>query len=280
MGTENVQRIAAFSTETGGNPAGVMIGDQLPCAEDMQAIAADVGYAETAFAAPSGDKWRVRYFAPAREVPFCGHATIALGAALGAQFGAGRYDLVLNDADISVKATQDGTEWSAALMSPATSHTQPDPALVRDAMLLFGLTADDLDPELPVTRIAANADMLTLPLKSRARLSQLHYDQDAGAALSAQHGDLVGFYLVWRESERSFHVRMPFPSGGVFEDIATGAAAAAWSGWLRDSGRLTGEISIRQGEDMGEPSRITAISTTEIGAPVVVSGATRLIEWP
>ncbi|MGB0412725.1 MAG: PhzF family phenazine biosynthesis protein, partial [Pikeienuella sp.] len=132
-------------------------------------------------------------------------------------------------------------------------------------------------PSLPITRIAANADMLSLPLKDRGRLSRLDYDQSAGAALSAEHQNLVGFYLVWRESERSFHVRMPFPSGGVFEDIATGAAAAAWSGWLRDTGRLTGQIVIRQGEDMGEPSQITAFSTPENGAPVRVSGATRLI---
>lgn len=277
MNIENVQRIAAFSTETGGNPAGVLIGETLPSAADMQSIAAKVGYAETAFAAPAGDSWRVRYFAPVREVPFCGHATIALGAALGAKFGAGRYDLVLKDAEISVEATQDGDEWAAALMSPPTSHSHPNPELVRDALVLFGLTADDLDPDLPVTRIAANADMLTLPLKSRDRLAQLDYDQQAGAQLSADHENLVGFYLVWRESERSFHVRMPFPSGGVFEDIATGAAAAAWSGWLRDSGRLTGEISIRQGEDMGEPSQITAVSTPKTGAPIRVSGATRSI---
>lgn len=274
----DIERIAAFSTETGGNPAGVVIGDTLPTDADMQRIAAEIGYAETAFAAPEGDKWRVRYFAPVREVPFCGHATIALGAALGARHGAARYDLKLNDGDISVEAAQEGTGWSAALMSPPTSHTAPDPALVRDALALFGLSEDDLDADLPVTRIAAQADMLSLPLKSRDRLARLDYDQAAGAALSARHGDLVGFYLVWREAERSFHVRMPFPSGGVFEDIATGAAAAAWSGWLRDTGRLTGEISIRQGEDMGEPSHITAISTPDTGAPIRVLGATRIIE--
>lgn len=274
----DVERIAAFSTETGGNPAGVLVADALPSAADMQKIAAEVGYAETAFAAPEGDKWRVRYFAPVREVPFCGHATIALGAVLGAKHGAARYDLKLNDGEISVEAAQQGSAWSAALMSPPTSHTTPDPALVRDALALFGLTEDDLDPDLPVTRIAAQADMLSLPLKHRARLAQLDYDQADGAALSARHGDLVGFYLVWRESERGFHVRMPFPSGGVFEDIATGAAAAAWSGWLRDTDRLTGEITILQGEDMGEPSLITAVSGPEKGGAIRVSGATRRIE--
>ena len=93
------ERIAAFSIDgAGGNPAGVMIADAHPSAEDMQKIAAGIAYPETAFAEPKGDGWRVRYFAPELEVPFCGHATIALGAALGARFGAGVYDLALNEA--------------------------------------------------------------------------------------------------------------------------------------------------------------------------------------
>ena len=51
-----VLRIAAFSDgNKGGNPAGVWIGDALPDASKMQAITADVGFSETAFAAPEGD---------------------------------------------------------------------------------------------------------------------------------------------------------------------------------------------------------------------------------
>src|SRR5258708_13336410 len=81
-----VLRIGAFSDgHKGGNPAGVWIGDELPSASKMQAIAADVGFSETAFAAPEGGAWRVRYFSPRCEVPFYVHATIALGAALALQ---------------------------------------------------------------------------------------------------------------------------------------------------------------------------------------------------
>jgi hypothetical protein len=84
-----VQHLAAFSDgDQGGNPAGVVITDQLPEAPQMQRIAAEVGYSETVFAAPQGHGWRVRYFSPATEVPFCGHATVALGAALFAMKGA------------------------------------------------------------------------------------------------------------------------------------------------------------------------------------------------
>jgi ABC-type branched-subunit amino acid transport system ATPase component len=82
-----IQKIAAFSDgDVGGNPAGVFIGDELPSDADMQRIAAEVGFSETVFAVSNGASWRVRYFSPEFEVPFCGHATIALGAALALRY--------------------------------------------------------------------------------------------------------------------------------------------------------------------------------------------------
>lgn len=85
-----VLRIAAFSDgDVGGNPAGVWIGEHLPADSEMQQIAAEVGFSETAFAVPKDTGFRVRYFSPESEVPFCGHATIALGAALALRNGDG-----------------------------------------------------------------------------------------------------------------------------------------------------------------------------------------------
>ena len=47
-----IHRLAAFSNGSeGGNPAGVVIADELPSRSEMQRIAKDVGYSETAFAA-------------------------------------------------------------------------------------------------------------------------------------------------------------------------------------------------------------------------------------
>ena len=64
-------KFAAFSDgDNGGNPAGVMITAVHPDSKEMQRIAAEVGYSETAFAMPVDDAWRVRYFSPESEVPF------------------------------------------------------------------------------------------------------------------------------------------------------------------------------------------------------------------
>ncbi len=72
----SVLKLAAFSQNgEGGNPAGVAFYDEMPAAEEMLKIAAEVGYSETAFLVKQADSWRVRYFAPELEVPFCGHAT-------------------------------------------------------------------------------------------------------------------------------------------------------------------------------------------------------------
>ena len=72
----DVQRIAAFSQgPTGGNPAGVVLLQEEINASEMARIAAEVGYSETAFAVAqdtAGSAWRVRYFSPESEVPFCG----------------------------------------------------------------------------------------------------------------------------------------------------------------------------------------------------------------
>ena len=65
--------------------------------------------------------------------------------------------------------------------------------------------------------------------------------------------------LAWRESPTVFHLRNPFPPGGVVEDPATGAAAAAFGGYLREGRHVPTPITITvlQGADMGRPSMIT-----------------------
>ena len=46
--------------------------------------------------------------------------------------------------------------------------------------------------------------------------------------------DLTTVDLVHRTDEHTFSARNPFPVGGVVEDPATGAAAAAFGAYLRE----------------------------------------------
>ncbi|KQQ96804.1 PhzF family phenazine biosynthesis protein [Massilia sp. Leaf139] len=280
---DEVQRIAAFSDGgTGGNPAGVWIGDSLPADAVMQQVAHDVGYSETAFAAPQGQGWRVRYFSPESEVPFCGHATIALGAALAASRGDGVYALALNDAAITVEGRQstapDGAKLSsAALQSPPTRSAPAPAALVDEALALFGYGAGDLDPRIPPALTHGGADHLVLALRRRALLAAMRYELDAGRRFMRAHG-LVTVVLAWSESDTLFHTRNPFASGGVYEDPATGAGTAALAGYLRDIGwPHGGAIDVVQGEDMGMRSRLRAEIGAEAGGSIRVSGTARFM---
>ena len=276
----NILKIAAFSDgNTGGNPAGVVVGTKLPDTTTMQKIAADVGFSETVFAAPNGahGQWIVRYFSPETEVPFCGHATIALGAALALQDGDGVYSLNLSQTDISVEGKRNGDIIAAALQSPPTSSAKADDATIEAALELFGYNNDDLNREIPPAIINAGANHLVLALKDRARLSQMTYDLNDGRTLMKTLG-LVTISLITAETDQLFHARNPFASGGVLEDPATGAAAAALAGYLRDLGwPHQGVIDIVQGEDMGQKSLLRAEIPAQPGSSIRVSGTARIM---
>ena len=287
--------IAAFSDGLqGGNPAGVWIGASLPGVHEMQHIAAEVGFSETAFAAPMSTplpqgaqvveptaelrEWRVRYFSPEAEVPFCGHATIALGVALARRFGEGEYGLHLNQAVIKVSGWLDGEgHWQAALQSPPT-HSKPAPAeLVATALDLFGYTPADLDPRIPPALIHGGADHLVLALNSRAALAAMEYELEQGRTLMRREG-LVTILLAHAAREQLFHTRNPFAYGGVYEDPATGAATAAFAGYLRDiHWPHGGIIDLFQGEDMGMASHLHAEIPAEPGSSIRVFGRARLM---
>jgi PhzF family phenazine biosynthesis protein len=275
----NVQRIAAFSDrELGGNPAGVVICGVLPDALVMQAVAAQVGYSETAFAAPIDEGWRVRYFAPETEVPFCGHATIALGAALALEHGDGVFALLLNHANITVEGRREGTMIAAALQSPPTRSEPAKLRLITDALALFSYSEDDLDQRIPPAIADAGARHLVLALNSRQRLSAMNYDLAAGRTLMNEAG-VVTIVLAYAEAPQLFHTRNPFASGGVYEDPATGAATAAFAGYLRDlNWPHGGAINIVQGEDMGMRSCLRAEIPPTLGATIRVSGTARLMQ--
>jgi PhzF family phenazine biosynthesis protein len=268
-----LHRLAAFTTDpAGGNPAGVWIGDALPEVAEMQRIATEVGFSETAFVAPaSGTERTARYYSPEAEVPFCGHATIATGVALGELSGDGTYRLSTAVGDIPVVVTTRGGVREAALTSVEPRQEPAPEPLVDAALAALRWQREELDPGIPPVRAYAGAWHLVLAVSELARLNDLDYDFEAARALMQRDG-LTTFQLLWRESPDVFHSRNPFPVGGVVEDPATGAAAAALGGYLRAAALVAvpASLTIRQGEAMGRPSRLR-VEIPERGG-IVVSG--------
>ncbi|MCF6264627.1 MAG: PhzF family phenazine biosynthesis protein [Xanthomonadales bacterium] len=274
-----IQKIAAFSQNNkGGNPAGVVLCNEFPTDKDMLKTAKQVGYSETAFLKQISDGWRVRYFAPEMEVPFCGHATIASGAVLGKRFGKGDYKFILNSGEIKVKVEKFGTDsFTVTLRSPETWSKPVPQEYVNKILTEFNLTTDNLDADFPVRFAFAGAKHLILFLKDRKKLAEMAYHFERLKNLMQKEG-VVTINLLWRASKKLFYSRNPFPTGGVIEDPATGAAAAALGGYLRDINWQGGNnFDVLQGTDMGCPSHLSVEFSETVGEGVKVTGETRQI---
>lgn len=269
----SLYRLAAFtSAPGGGNPAGVWVGDTLPSAAEMQSIAARVGFSETAFVSPPiGVDRTVRYYSPEAEVSFCGHATIATAVVLGDTSGNGTYRLSTSVGEVPVTVRGEPGHREASLTSVEPMYTPATTSLIADALAALGWRHDELDVAIPPVRAYAGAWHLVLAVSSAERLADLDYDFAALKTLMLREG-LTTLQLVWRESATLFHARNPFPVGGVVEDPATGAAAAALGGYLRGAGlvQVPATILILQGAAMGRPSRLVVDIPTSGG--IIVTG--------
>ncbi|MFC7242053.1 PhzF family phenazine biosynthesis protein [Catellatospora aurea] len=272
-----ILRYAAFSADpAGGNPAGVVLDASTLDDAAMLAIAADVGYSETAFLVPrGGGRFTVRYFSPLAEVDFCGHATIASAAAYAERHGAGplTFDTNAGTVEVSTAMAADGT--ATAILTSVAPRTAPIAESDLAALLdVLDWSAADLDPALPPRLAYAGNWHPILAAATRQRLSDLDYDMAVLGELMARRG-WTTVDLVWRESADVFHARNPFPPGGVVDDPATGAAAAAFGGYLRELGTVTppATITVHQGVDMGRPSLLTVGIGPDPSSGIAVSGA-------
>ncbi|MEU0394516.1 PhzF family phenazine biosynthesis isomerase [Streptomyces sp. NPDC006208] len=262
-----VLRYAAFSSDPeGGNPAGVVLDASGLDDADMLSIAADLGYSESAFLSDPpeglggepGRAFTIRYFSPKAEVPFCGHATVATAIALGERIGAGDLVFATRAGTVPVTVSEESGALRATLTTVEPHREDIADADLAEALAALDWPAADLDPALPPRIAFAGARHLVLAAATRARLADLAYDFARLEALMRRL-DLTTVQLVWRESESVFHVRDPFPVGGVVEDPATGAAAGAFGAYARELGLVpeAAVLTLHQGEDMGRPGVLT-----------------------
>lgn len=277
----DIQRWTAFSSEpSGGNPAGVVLDARGLDDSDMLRIAADVGYAETAFVTPGdGDRNRtIRYFSPVAEVPFCGHATVATAAAMSAIEGVGsiRFATPVGDIEIEANIGSDG--------APLVSFTSVEPSMgplssaaLADVLGVLGLTADHLHPNyVPAEAFGGNWHPLVV-LDNRDVSDGFTPDLGRARAVLDEHGWPATIIVLWQESAELWHARNIFPVGSITEDPATGAAAAATGGYLRGSHavRPPTSIVIHQGSHVGRPSKLL-VDIPPSGGIIVSGSAARI----
>ncbi len=252
-----VLRYAAFADPDrpgGGNPAGVVLDADGLTDADMQRIAADVGFSETAFLHADGG---IRYFSPVAEVPFCGHATIATAVALAARDGAGSLTFATPVGPVELETSRgaDGV-LRASFTSVEPRVEEFAPAVLGRLLELLGIHEEDLDPDLPPRIAYAGNRHPVLVLHDAGVFDGFTFDPASVRALMDAEGWAGTVTVMLRAADTVWEARNLFPVGAITEDPATGSAAASFGGYLRGLGAVDApaRIGIRQGRHVGRPS--------------------------
>jgi len=276
----SVLRYAAFaSTPDGGNPAGIVLDASSLDDAGMQKIAADVGFAETAFLidpAIAGDARhpRVRYFSPIAEIPFCGHATVATAVALARRDGLGTVVFETPVGAISIVTTDDGGEITAAFTSVEPKSGGIADEVLQTLLDQLGVTRDDLDPRFPPQLSFAGNWHPVLVFADRATFDGFTFEPVAMRELMDAQGWTGTVVTLFAMSDGDpvdeFEARNLFPVGTITEDPATGSGAASVGGYLRTLGLAPDRLVIHQGAHVGRPSLLT-VDIPPTGG-IIVSG--------
>ncbi len=92
-----------------GNPAGVVLSEEALPEPVMRNLAADLGKSETAFLVPRGSAYGIRWFSPLKEMPLCGHATLASASVIfRREEGRTGIDFAYREGSIGARRAQDG----------------------------------------------------------------------------------------------------------------------------------------------------------------------------
>ncbi|WP_254659628.1 PhzF family phenazine biosynthesis protein [Salinivibrio sp. SS2] len=244
----------------GGNPAGVVRHADMLDDAQMQAIATDFGYPETAFICHSEHAdIRLRFFTPTNEVAFCGHATVATFSALWqlGELEAGDYTQETGAGVLQVSILDSGkVNFETAI--PVISDG-PNEKVIADAFHID--SKDILSTGLPVKVVSAGGPNIILPLASLDALARMSQDREAVIALTEAY-DCIGvhaFALSPHESDITACCRNFAPAVGVDEEAATGSAAAALAAYLTEYQGTHNRFVFEQGEHIGARSLLSAV---------------------
>lgn len=244
----------------GGNAAGVVLLErEYPPESEMLAMAAKLGFSETAFILPQADgSFTLRYFTPTAEVELCGHATVASFHALlqWGRIAPGRaYTAHTRAGEISVDIGMDSCVWLD--MAPPQELGGLDAHDTQALYAMFGLTPDDVGALEPAIVNTGLPDIM-MPVKSRAALAALRPDFAAISALS-ERLRVTGVHVFAPGDEAvTAYVRNFAPLYDIDEEAATGTSNGALTYYLYRRGFVKPErVNVFvQGEAMGRPSEI------------------------
>lgn len=284
MRTYSVYQVDSFTRDKfTGNPAGVVPRADGLTEESMQSIARELNNSETAFIFSSqSDEYdvHVRFFTPLREVPICGHATVAAHYVRAMENGLGNVrvyqktgagilpvDILREGDDLSIVMTQAKIQFGSVIEGPD-----------RETMLrALGLKESDLKAGYPLQIVSTGHSKVMVAVQSPVTLHALRPDDNALTAVSQAIG-CNGFFVFttdWSQDDIPVHGRMFAPALGIREDPVTGNANGPLGAYLvhhrlvRHDGRSF-TFKAKQGEAMHRPGIIGVEVAIENGEPALV----------
>ncbi len=268
MQTISVVLVRSFTQDpVQGNPTGVVLdADRLTSAQ-MQAVATELGFAETAFvlgADPAAADYRTRFFSPIREVNFCGYATLATFFVLWSlhRLAPGPDPAVLTarqQTALGVMPVRGLPDGSVVMTQQPPRFWLPELDRARIARNL-GLTEADL-LDCPIQTVSTGTPKLMVPLVSLNALRRVDPLLNALVVYDETTGN-QGIYPFTLDTDTlgiHAHARHFNPLSDPNEDPVTGVAAGALVAYLQAHGLVRrSRIVVEQGHGLGKSGRMTA----------------------
>jgi len=264
--------------------------------DQMQSIALEFNYGETAFVLPPRDPAHtahIRIFTPRTEVPFAGHPNIGTAFLLARELAA--HGTATADAFVFEEAAglvplslirERGVTIGAELRAPESLSIRS--AVAREAAAqCLSLPVDDIAVIIhPPEIVSVGLPFLVVEIGSRDALRRAKPNLTAYESLLPRDG-ADSIYVYTREdttgphdAETTLHARMFCPFDGTLEDPATGSATAATIALLATLGNgldTERHWRINQGVDMGRPSLLLGRTETRNGLVVATHIAGRCV---
>jgi len=236
-----------------------LAGNQLcvvPDAPDLpdhlkQALAGEIGFSETTFVTEAdGDRYALRIFTPAAEIPFAGHPTLGTAFVLVSE---GRVSSPATQSspagEVPVEVDVDAGFARMRQFEPAFGARIEDRRAVAEPL---GLGPDDLHPSLVACVVSTGTEYLIVPAASEAAVASAHPDPVRLGVLLADAG-AHGCYLFSSQGQMA-KARAFFVDSGLDEDPGTGSAAGPLGAYLLHEGATEpGRLTISQGVEVGRP---------------------------
>lgn len=240
---------------SGGNRAGVVLDYPELTVSDKMEISRRLGYSETAFVTKTQRAdYKLEYYTPTKEVPLCGHATIATFATLKAlnMLTGNSFTIETKAGILEITVEDDG------LVMMQQNEPRYFDIVDIDQITNF-MNARCVCEDIPSQIVSTGLKDVMLPIRSRADLDAMQPDMK-GMTEFSRAWDVVGvhaFTLDTGSGEIDAVCRNFAPLYGIDEESATGTSNCALASYLFKYVRKKNIYVFEQGYSMGLPSRIT-----------------------